>query len=78
MEQGNWALGGSGGTFVWGYVDANYRPDMSRHEAKEFVKSCIALACFRDTSSGGVIRLVDISKDHVQREYVPYNDFKIK
>lgn len=78
FETGNWALGGSGGTFVWGYVDANYKDNMTRHEAKEFVKSCIALACFRDTSSGGVIRLIDISKDKVEREYVPYDDFKIK
>jgi 20S proteasome subunit beta 1 len=78
FETGNWALGGSGGTFVWGYVDANFKENMTRHEAKEFVKSCIALACFRDTSSGGVIRLIDISKDKVEREYVPYDDFKIK
>lgn len=63
---------------MWGYVDANWRENMTRHEAKEFVKSCIALACFRDTSSGGVIRLIDITKDSVTRDYVPYDDFKIK
>ena len=51
---------------------------MSREEAKEFVKSCISLACYRDTSSGGVIRLVDITKDSVTRDYVPYDEFKIK
>jgi len=78
FENGNWALGGSGGTFVWGYVDATYRENMTRFEAKEFVKSSIALACFRDTSSGGVIRLIDITKDGVEREYVPYDEFKIK
>lgn len=51
---------------------------MSRAECAEFIKSCIALACYRDTSSGGVIRLLDITKDKVTREYVPYPDFKIK
>jgi 20S proteasome subunit beta 1 len=51
---------------------------MTRHECKEFIKSSIALAIFRDTSSGGVIRLVDITKDGIEREYVPYDDFKIK
>jgi hypothetical protein len=51
---------------------------MTKHEASEFVKSCIALACYRDTSSGGVIRLIDITKDGVHREYVPYDEFKIK
>lgn len=78
FEQGNWALSGSGGTFIWGYIDANYRENMSKHEVKEFIKSCIALACFRDSSSGGCIRLLDITKEAVEREYIPYSDFKIK
>ena len=63
---------------MWGFVDSIYRQGMSRLEAKEFVKLAIALACFRDTSSGGVIRLVDITKDSVSRDYVPYDDFKFK
>jgi 20S proteasome subunit beta 1 len=59
-------------------VDANYRENMTKLECKEFIKSCVALACFRDSSSGGIIRLVDITKEGIEREYVPYNDFKIK
>ena len=78
LESGNWALGGSGGTFIWGYVDANYREGMTRNECKEFIKSCIALACFRDSSSGGIIRLVDITEGGIERDYVPYDNFKIK
>lgn len=77
FEQGEWALSGSGGTFIWGYIDANYRNNMSLAEAKEFVKSCIALACFRDSSSGGIIRLLDITEKGITRDYVPYNEFKI-
>jgi 20S proteasome subunit beta 1 len=77
FEQGEWALSGSGGTFIWGYIDANYRNNMSLAEAKEFVKSCIALACFRDSSSGGIIRLLDLTEKGVTRDYVPYNEFKI-
>ena len=78
METGNWALGGSGGTFIWGYVDANYRENMTKHETKEFIKSCIALAAYRDSSSGGIIRMVDITKDGITRDYVPYDEFKIQ
>ena len=74
----DWALSGSGSTFIWGYVDANYKPNMSKLECAEFIKSCIALAIYRDSSSGGIIRLLDITKDKVEREYVPYDDFKIK
>ena len=78
FETGNWAMSGSGSTFIWGYVDANYRENMSKAECIEFIKSSIALACYRDTSSGGCIRILDLTKDALSREYVPYNDFKIK
>lgn len=78
FEEDNWALSGSGSTFIWGYVDCNYRPNMSKNEIKEFIKSAIALACYRDSSSGGVIRLLDITQDKIERDYVPYPEFKIK
>jgi len=51
---------------------------MSKHEIKEFIKSAIALAIYRDSSSGGIIRLLDITEEKIEREYVPYDDFKIK
>jgi 20S proteasome subunit beta 1 len=60
-------LSGSGGTFIWGYIDANYRENMSALEAAEFIKSCIALACYRDTSSGGCIRLLTIREEGIER-----------
>jgi 20S proteasome subunit beta 1 len=31
------AVGGSGSSYIYGYVDANYRPDMTREEAEAFV-----------------------------------------
>lgn len=37
MKQ-NFAIGGSGSTYVYGYVDANYRVGMSRDECVDFVK----------------------------------------
>jgi 20S proteasome subunit beta 1 len=40
---------------------------------RSFVKTAIAHAMARDGSSGGVIRIVAISKDGVEREYVPGN-----
>ena len=78
FKEGDWAMSGSGSTFIWGYFDANYKPDMELNEAMEFIKSAISLACFRDDSSGGIIRMVNITKDKVERHYFPYQDFKIK
>jgi len=71
-------LSGSGSTFIYGYFDANYRNDFTLEEAKEFMLSCIQLACFRDGSSGGIVRMITLTEDKVERSYVPYNDFKIK
>jgi len=59
-------------------MDANYKPTMSKAAAKEFLKHCISLACFRDGSSGGCIRLVDITKEKVDREFFPYSAFPVK
>ena len=61
-----------------GYIDANFKPNMPRDRVIEFLKSAISLACYRDSSSGGICRLLDITKDKVERGYVPYNDFQIK
>ena len=72
------AIGGSGGSFLHGYIDANFTPNMEREQVKELIKSAIALACYRDTSSGGCIRLIDITEKGVVREFIPFTDFKIK
>ena len=72
------ALSGSGSTFIWGYKDANWQPNMTLDEAKGFIKSAISLACFRDGSSGGIIRMISITEAKVERFLIPYNDFAIK
>lgn len=33
------AIGGSGSTFVWGYVDATYKPNMNKEQTVDFVKN---------------------------------------
>ena len=51
---------------------------MSKETAINFLTSAVALACYRDGSSGGIIRLIDITEAKVERQYIPYQDFKIK
>ena len=75
---GDFAASGSGSVFIKGYIDAHYKPNMTRDMVKEFLKSAISLACYRDGSSGGCIRLLDITKDKVTREFHPYSQFVIK
>jgi 20S proteasome subunit beta 1 len=75
---GNTAVSGSGSVFIMGFMDANYQPNFSRQEVKDFLKSCISLACYRDGSSGGCIRLLDITETGCTREFHPYSSFIIK
>ena len=49
---------------------------MTRQEAKEFLKKCVTLAMYRDNSSGGVVRILDITKDGFSREYFPFDQIE--
>jgi 20S proteasome subunit beta 1 len=61
------AIGGSGSTYVYGYVDSQFKPGMNKEECVSFVANTLALAMARDGSSGGVIRLGIIDKEGIER-----------
>ena len=50
------------------------REGMSREECESFCKNAVSLAMSRDGSSGGIIRMVTIDKDSVDRVYVPHQE----
>ncbi|XP_039745546.1 proteasome subunit beta type-6-like [Pararge aegeria] len=64
------AIGGSGSSYVYGYVDANFKPNMSKKKAIQFVTNTLTLAMLRDGSSGGVVRLGVITEAGVQRSVI--------
>merc|ERR1712002_1236220 len=68
------AIGGSGSTFVWGYVDATFKPGMNKEETVNFVKNTLTLALTRDGSSGGVVRVAVITKEGVERRVFLHNE----
>eukprot|EP00484_Ammonia_sp_Unknown_P028198 CAMPEP_0197025160 /NCGR_PEP_ID=MMETSP1384-20130603/5575_1 /TAXON_ID=29189 /ORGANISM="Ammonia sp." /LENGTH=258 /DNA_ID=CAMNT_0042453653 /DNA_START=50 /DNA_END=826 /DNA_ORIENTATION=+ len=64
-----YALGGSGSSYIYGYIDANFKSTTAEHkEARTFVKQAISHAIFRDGSSGGLVRTVSITKNGLFRE----------
>lgn len=65
-----WAIDGSGSSYIWGLCDSSFREGMSRQEAEQWVVEAIAAAFARDGSSGGVIRLVTVNKDGAFRRMV--------
>nr|CAD7577128.1 unnamed protein product [Timema californicum] len=64
------SIGGSGSTYVYGYVDAKFKKGMNKKECLEFVTTTLALAMSRDGSSGGVVRLASITEKGVERHVV--------
>ncbi|UXI21648.1 hypothetical protein NH340_JMT07591 [Sarcoptes scabiei] len=68
------SIGGSGSTYIYGYVDGIYRKGMSKEECCKFVTNCLSLAMTRDGSSGGVARLAIITEQGVERRVTLGND----
>lgn len=64
-------IGGSGSTYIYGYVDAKFKPDMTLEEATQFSTNALALAMGRDNVSGGVVHLVVITEAGVKHIVVP-------
>jgi len=64
------AIGGSGSSYVYGYVDANYKEKMAKEECVKFITNTLSLAMARDGSSGGVVRLGIITKEGVERRVI--------
>lgn len=67
------ALGGSGSTFIYGLVDAEYKENMTKDEALALVKKAVSHAMARDGSSGGIIRTLVATEDGNVRDYVSGN-----
>ncbi|KAJ2540451.1 Proteasome subunit beta type-1 [Coemansia sp. RSA 1853] len=74
LHRPEFAIAGSGSSYISGFCDKSYRPGMSKEECIEFAKNAVGLAITRDGSSGGVIRLAVITKDGVERQVVYGNE----
>ncbi|XP_049635436.1 proteasome subunit beta type-6-like [Suncus etruscus] len=66
MVKQPFAIGGSGSSYIYGYVDATYREGMTKEECLQFTANALALAMERDGSSGGVIRLAATAESGVE------------
>ncbi|NP_001290914.1 proteasome subunit beta type-6 [Esox lucius] len=64
------SVGGSGSSYIYGFMDSNYKPGMTKEECLHFCTQALTLAMERDGSSGGVARLAAITEDGVERRVV--------
>jgi 20S proteasome subunit beta 1 len=69
------ALSGSGSTYIYGLVDAEYQENenLTMPAARTLVKKAIAHAMARDGSSGGIIRTVVVTPQGNDRDYTAGN-----
>ncbi|EDW09250.1 proteasome subunit beta type-6 [Drosophila mojavensis] len=60
-------IGGSGSSYIYGFVKEHYRLGMQMEECVDFVKKAVQHAIYHDGSSGGVVRIGIITKDGIER-----------
>ncbi|CAN9509403.1 unnamed protein product [Ophioblennius macclurei] len=64
------SVGGSGSTYIYGFMDSNYKAGLSKDQCLELTAAALSLAMERDGSSGGVVRLATISEEGVERRVI--------
>ncbi|VVC32648.1 Proteasome, subunit alpha/beta,Peptidase T1A, proteasome beta-subunit,Proteasome B-type [Cinara cedri] len=57
IVQQNISIGGSGSSYLYGFMDSQYKDGMTQEECENLVLNAITLAIKRDGSSGGVVRM---------------------
>ena len=50
------SIGGSGSTYLYGFLDAHYKEGMEKEKVIELAKQAVTLAITRDGASGGCVR----------------------
>ncbi|MBN3305263.1 PB6LB protein, partial [Amia calva] len=76
LEQ-EFTIGGSGGTYIYGYADAKFRSGMTREQCLTFTTNALSLAMDRDNVSGGVIHLAIVTEAGVERQLIPGNKLPV-
>lgn len=73
LVEADYAVGGSGSTYLYGFLDSNYRKGMSEEECVKFARHCVSLALYRDGASGGNVRTLVIKADGIRREFLQHD-----
>ncbi|XP_075165910.1 proteasome beta1 subunit [Haematobia irritans] len=61
-------IGGSGSSYIYGFVREFFKPGMKKDDCVEFVKKAVRHAIYHDGSSGGVVRIGIITEDGIERK----------
>lgn len=70
MVKTPWTTDGSGSTYIWGFLDSEFKEEMTREECEKYVLKALTLAMAVDSSSGGCARLCTVNKDGCFRQFI--------
>lgn len=74
-----YTIAGSGSSYIYGYCDEHWREGMDEADAVAFVKGALREAIKWDGSSGGVIRMMVLTKKGAERHlYLPDTDYQVR
>lgn len=67
IHEQEYAIAGSGSTFIYGWCDKHWQRDMEKDQCIDFIKTALSEAIKWDGSSGGVVRMVVLTERGVER-----------
>lgn len=67
LHQQEYTIAGSGSAFIYGYCEKHFKSGMTKEETVDFMKNSLSQAIKWDGSSGGVIRMVVLTAQGVER-----------
>ena len=68
----DYAMGGSGSTYIYAWMDQNYKPGLTRDQCLSVAKNAVAHALSRDGSSGGVVRTICLDERGAEHSTTPW------
>ncbi|KAJ1607946.1 putative signal peptide protein [Cryptosporidium canis] len=74
LIEASYAISGSGSGYIYSMLDSRYHPEMELEECKSFARDLVSHAMFRDSSSGGIIRMLVINKSGLEEFVIPGED----
>ncbi|ANQ07580.1 Proteasome [Plasmodium coatneyi] len=66
VQRFDYAVSGSGSVYIQSYLQDKYKKNMSKKECFELILGCVKYAMYNDNSSGGLVRIVNITKLFVE------------
>ncbi|CDU17719.1 hypothetical protein, variant 6 [Plasmodium yoelii 17X] len=72
IQKYDYAVSGSGSIYIQSYLQDKYKKNMTKKECFDLILNCVKYAIYNDNSSGGIVRILNITKNYVE-EYTVTN-----